>query len=142
LNKCKPVLAYKSPLQYHESIGLLLKIFFPEWPGQCYYRTSENVLHPINPSPITFANMKLIRNHAWWWLILIIASTVVSIITSNEITPAGLAGSILGHLLFSIIVAFIPWIVYKLMGQPLTTEQMMATITIGWTVLAIANLSV
>jgi len=86
--------------------------------------------------------MKLISNHLWWWLILIVATIIVSIITSYRVTLSGLLVSVLGHLLFSILVAAIPWIVYKLIGRPLTTEQMMSTITVGWLILAVANLMV
>ncbi len=86
--------------------------------------------------------MKLITNHKWWWLLLIAGSICVSVITSREVAPMGLLISTARHLAFSIVVATIPWLVYRLLRRPLTTEQMMATISMGWLILAIANLSV
>lgn len=67
---------------------------------------------------------------------------MVSVITSQQVTAAGLLTSVLGHFIFAIAVAFIPWLFYRLFGKPLTTEQMMATITVGWLILAVANLAV
>ena len=84
--------------------------------------------------------MKIISNHTWWWISLIIATIIVSIITSQQLTFTGLFFSIAGHLVFSIVVATIPWLFYRLSGNPLTTEQMMWTITVGWLILAVANL--
>ncbi len=45
-----------------------------------------------------------------------------------------------GHLTFAIGVALIPWIVYLLFRKPLNAVQMMSTITVGWLILAVANL--
>ncbi|MCH8557031.1 MAG: hypothetical protein LAT84_04380 [Balneolia bacterium] len=86
--------------------------------------------------------MKLITNHIIWWILLIVATAVVSAVTAFEITFSGMFESIAGHLLFAIGVALIPWLVYRIIGKPLTTEQMMATITVGWLILAVANLAV
>lgn len=86
--------------------------------------------------------MKIIINHILWWILLIVATAIVSAITSYHITLGGMVSSMTGHLAFAAGVAMIPWIVYRLIGKPLTTEQMMATITAGWLILAIANLSV
>jgi hypothetical protein len=86
--------------------------------------------------------LKLFSNHKWWWIILIIATIIVSIITSYEVTFIGLMVSVAGHLLFSVIAAFIPWLVYWLAGRPLNSEQMMSTISVAWLVLAVANLLV
>ena len=86
--------------------------------------------------------MKIITDHILWWILLIAATVVVSAITSYQITPGGLLSSTVGHLTFAIGIALVPWIAYRLLGKPLTTEQMMATITVGWLILAVANLSV
>jgi len=86
--------------------------------------------------------LKFFSNYILWWTVLVIATIIVSIITSYEVTFTGLMGSVAGHLLFSIIVAFIPWTVYWLIGRPLTTEQMMSTISVAWLILAVANLLV
>jgi hypothetical protein len=84
--------------------------------------------------------MKLFSNHKLWWAILLTGTIIVSAVTSQAITLSGLLNSIGGHLAFAIGVAFIPWLVYRLIGKPLTTEQMMATITVAWLILAVANL--
>jgi hypothetical protein len=86
--------------------------------------------------------MKIITNHILWWVLLIIATVIVSALTSYQITARGMVSSMAGHLAFAAGIAMIPWIVYRLIGKPLTTGQMMATITAGWLILAIANLSV
>lgn len=86
--------------------------------------------------------MKIITNHILWWVLLIMATAVVSALTSYHITVGGMVSSMAGHLAFAAGIAMIPWFVYRLIGKPLTTEQMMATITAGWLILAIANLSV
>jgi hypothetical protein len=86
--------------------------------------------------------MKIITDHILWWILLIAATAVVSAITSYQITPGGMLSSIAGHLTFAVGIALVPWIVYRLIGKPLNTEQMMAMITVGWLILAVANLSV
>lgn len=86
--------------------------------------------------------MKILTDHILWWILLIAATVVVSAVTSYRITPGGMLSSIGGHLAFAIGIALIPWITYRLIGKPLNTEQMMATITVGWLILAVANLSV
>lgn len=84
--------------------------------------------------------MKLFSNHKWWWLLLIAATFVVSVITSQHITLTGILATMAGHLTFSIVIAAIPWLVYRLSGRPLSTEQMMSTITMGWFIMAVFNL--
>ena len=86
--------------------------------------------------------MKIITEHKTWWLCLIAGTLAVSLITTKSFTVMGFLSSIVGHLGFAIMVALIPWAVYLLLKKPLTTEQMMATITMGWLILAVANLSV
>lgn len=70
------------------------------------------------------------------------ATISVSIVTSAEVKMFELMISVAAHLLFAIVVALLPLIVYWLIGRPLNTEQMMWTITVGWLILAVANLSV
>jgi len=86
--------------------------------------------------------MKLFSNHKIWWVLLLVATIIVSIITSQQVTFSGLLVSVAGHMAFSIGVALIPWLVYRLFGSPFSTVQMMATITVGWLILAVANLMV
>lgn len=86
--------------------------------------------------------MKIITNHILWWVLLIVATVIVSAITSYQVTLGGMFSSIAGHLAFAVGIALIPWIVYWFFSSPLNTEQMMATITVGWLILAVANLLV
>ena len=86
--------------------------------------------------------MKLFSNHKWWWLLLTGATFVVSVITSQHITLTGILSTMAGHLAFSVVIATIPWLVYRLSGRPLSTEQMMSTITMGWFIMAVFNLMV
>ena len=86
--------------------------------------------------------MKIISHYTWWWTLLIAATIIISIITSQHVTVINLLISVAGHLVFSIVVATVPWLVYRLFGNPLTNEQMMSTITVGWLILAVANLLV
>ena len=73
---------------------------------------------------------------------LLSATLVVSVVTAYEVTVVGLLSSVLGHFAFAIGVALVPWLFYRLIGHPMNTEQMMATITVGWLILAVANLLV
>jgi len=84
--------------------------------------------------------MKLFSNHKLWWSLLIVGTVIVSIITSQQLSFIGLFMSMAGHLVFSIVAATIPLFFYWLIGKPLNSEQMMSTITVGWLVLAVANL--
>lgn len=86
--------------------------------------------------------MKLFSNHTLWWILLIVGTVIVSIITSQQLTLVGLFMSVAGHLVFSIVAATIPLFFYWLIGKPLNSEQMMSTITVGWLILAVANLMV
>jgi len=86
--------------------------------------------------------MTLFRKHKWWWTALLSATIVVSAITSQKVTAVNMLYSVAGHFAFAIVAAAVPWIVYRLIGRPLTTEQMMATITVAWLILAVANLLV
>ena len=86
--------------------------------------------------------MTLFRNHKWWWAVLLSATLVVSVVTAYEVTAVGLLYSVAGHFAFAIGVAIVPWLFYRLIGRPMDTEQMMATITVSWLILAVANLLV
>jgi hypothetical protein len=86
--------------------------------------------------------MKLFSAHKWWWMILLLATLIVSALTAQQVTATGLLSSIGGHLAFAGGVAQLPRLVYWLLGAPLTTEELMATITVGWLILAVANLAV
>ncbi|SMO74854.1 hypothetical protein SAMN06265219_10999 [Gracilimonas mengyeensis] len=86
--------------------------------------------------------MKIFFHFKLWWLLLVAGTFVVSLLTSSNIAFMSLLISVAGHLLFSIIVALIPMLFYWIIRRPLNNEQMMCTITAGWLILAIANLSV
>ena len=86
--------------------------------------------------------MTLFSNHKWWWAVLVAATLVVSVVTAYEVTAAGLLSSVMGHFAFAIGVSAVPWLVYRLAGYPMSTEQLMATITVAWLILAVANLLV
>lgn len=85
--------------------------------------------------------MKIITDHILWWILLIVATAIVSAITSNQITPAGMFTSMAGHLTFAVGIALLPWIIYRFFSETLTTEEMMSTITVGWLILTVANLA-
>lgn len=86
--------------------------------------------------------MKKIRIYGIWWLILLILTLIVSVITSHELTLTGLLSTMGGHLAFAVLASLLPGLVYWLAGKPLNGEEFMATISMGWLILAVANLSV
>lgn len=86
--------------------------------------------------------MKKIQKYGLWWLILFILTFIVSVITSQHITFAGMLSTVGGHLAFAIVSSLIPLGVYRIVGNPLNGEEFMATITMGWLILAVANLAV
>ena len=47
-----------------------------------------------------------------------------------------------GHLAFSVLASLLPGLAYWLAGKPLIGEEFMATVSIGWLILAVANLAV
>ena len=86
--------------------------------------------------------MKKALIYAIWWLILLILTLIVSLITSHQITLTGLLNTMGGHLGFAVITSLLPTLVYWLAGKPLNGEEFMATVSMGWLILAVANISV
>ena len=86
--------------------------------------------------------MNKTQKYGIWWLILLILTLVVSVITSHEITFKGLLSTMGGHLAFALISSLLPGLVYWLAGKPLNGEEFMATVSMGWLILAVANLAV
>lgn len=86
--------------------------------------------------------MEVLRGHKLWWAILLILTVIVSVITSAAVTVLGLVSSVIGHLLFAVLVSFIPFITYSFLKKPMSSEEHMATISMGWLILAVANISV
>jgi hypothetical protein len=86
--------------------------------------------------------MKKAQKYGIWWLILLILTLIVSLFTSQQITLSGLLSTIGGHLAFAVLASLIPGLVYWLAGKPLNGEEFMATVSMGWLILAVANLAV
>jgi hypothetical protein len=84
--------------------------------------------------------MKLFRKHPVWWIILLTLTVAVSRVTSAEPGVENLLYSVAGHFAFSFVVSLIPLIVYKAIRKPMNTEEFMATFTVAWLILAVANL--
>jgi len=83
-----------------------------------------------------------VQKYGIWWLILLILTIIVSSVTSHNITIIGFLSTMAGHLAFALLASILPWVVYRLIGNPLNGEEFMATITMGWLILAVANLAV
>lgn len=77
-----------------------------------------------------------------WWLILLILTIIVSVVTSHEITFMGLLSTMGGHLAFAVLTSLLPGLVYWLAGKPLNGEEFMATVSMAWLILTVANLAV
>lgn len=86
--------------------------------------------------------MKLFKEHIAWWVILVLLTLVVSLITSDQVTALGLIFSMLGHFAFATIVSVIPLIIYWIIRKPLNTEEYLATFTVAWLILSVANIAV
>ena len=85
---------------------------------------------------------KKTQKYGIWWLILLILTVIVSVVTSHEITLMGLLSTMGGHLAFAVLASLLPGLVYWLAGKPLNGEEFMATVSMGWLILAIVNLAV
>jgi hypothetical protein len=86
--------------------------------------------------------MKLFRDHIAWWLILVVLTLIVSLITSNNVTALGLLFSMLGHFAFALIMSVLPLIYYWIIKKPLNAEEYLATFTVAWLILSVANIAV
>jgi hypothetical protein len=86
--------------------------------------------------------MKKAQKYGLWWLTLLILTLIVSLITSHQTTFIGLLNTMGGHLAFAVLASLLPLLVYRLVGKPLNGEEFMATVSMGWLILAVANLAV
>lgn len=86
--------------------------------------------------------MKVFKDHKVWWLILVALTMTVSVVTTHNFTLTGLLFSVLGHFVFATIVSLFPLVFYWVIKKPLKTEEYMATFTVAWLVLSVANLAV
>ena len=71
-----------------------------------------------------------------------VLTVLVSVVTSHEITLMGLLSTMGGHLAFAVLASLLPGLVYWLAGKSLNGEEFMATVSMGWLILAIVNLAV
>jgi len=83
-----------------------------------------------------------VQKYGIWWLILLILTIIVSSVTSHNITIIGFLSTMAGHLIFALLASLLPLGVYWIAGKPLNGEEFMATLTMGWFILAVANLAV
>jgi len=86
--------------------------------------------------------MNKTQKYGIWWLILLILTLIVSVITSHELSFTGLLSTMGGHLVFAVLASLLPSLVYWLADKSLNGEEFMATVTMGWLILAVANLAV
>ena len=83
----------------------------------------------------------LFKNHPLWWGLLLTGTLLVSLITTKSgLSFYSLLNSMAGHLLFATIIAAVPALIFRLLKRPLSTHWIMILFTVGWTILAAANL--
>ncbi|MEE8113559.1 MAG: hypothetical protein V3T23_04315 [Nitrososphaerales archaeon] len=86
--------------------------------------------------------MKLFAEHKSWWVALTIGSLLVAILTAKDLGIGGILGKTIGLLLLSLVLAGIPWLFYRLIKKPLTSTQIMSTITAIWILSVISQFMV
>ena len=84
--------------------------------------------------------MKLFSSHKAWWCGLVVASLIVAFVTADSLSIVAVLGSVIGLMLFSFLLAGLPWFVYHLIGKPMTSTQMMTTITVAWLIASLLNI--
>ena len=80
--------------------------------------------------------MKTISEFKLWWTALVVGSILVAATASRVSGLAGVAGGATALLLFSLLLASLPWLVSRFMKRPFTSEQFMWTYTVSWALLA------
>jgi hypothetical protein len=83
--------------------------------------------------------MNLFTTHKGWWAALAGGSLVIAFLTVEDSGVASSLGMAIGLMLFSLLVAGIPWLFYRLIKKPLTTNQIMSTVTVIWILFAISK---
>ena len=86
--------------------------------------------------------MKIFSDHKIWWGALAIGSVLVATLTTSDLGIGGILGKSLSHLFFSLILGGIPWLISKLIRKPMTSAQLMTTITVVWGLLVSSQLIV
>lgn len=81
--------------------------------------------------------MDIFTEHKWWWTGLLLATVVTVVHKFGEVHPVVVGIPVVGHFLISFIIAGIPWLIYRLMKRPLSSDQFMWTFTVAWLLLAI-----
>lgn len=83
--------------------------------------------------------MNLFTDHKGWWTALAGGSLVVGLLTMDDPGVGGALGKAIGMVLVSLLVAGIPWLFYRLIKKPLTTTQIMSTVTAIWVLFALSQ---
>ncbi|PWN07395.1 hypothetical protein [Rhodohalobacter mucosus] len=86
--------------------------------------------------------MVIFKKYKTWWFVLFVLTIAVSFITAGTPSFTGLLFSMLGHFAFAAVVSIPPLIFYWFIKKPLSPEEYMATFTVAWLILAVANLLV
>ena len=86
--------------------------------------------------------MKIFSDHKIWWGALAIGSLIVATQTTSDLGIGGTLGKAMGMILFSLVLGGIPWLISKLIRKPMTTVQLMTTITVVWGLLVASQFMV
>lgn len=84
-------------------------------------------------------DMNLFTAYKSWWAALAGGSLVVAFFTKDDLGAVEALGKAIGMMLFSLLVAGIPWLFYCLIKKPLTTTQIMSTVTVIWALFALSQ---
>ncbi|WP_342349782.1 hypothetical protein [uncultured Nitrospira sp.] len=83
--------------------------------------------------------MNLFTAHKGWWTALAGGSLVVAFLTMDDLGIPGALGKAIGMMLVSLLVTGIPWLFYRIIKKPLTTTQIMSTVTVMWALFALSQ---
>ncbi len=86
--------------------------------------------------------MKIFSDHKIWWGALAIGSLIVATQTTSNLGVAGILGKSMGIILFSLVLGGITWLISKLIRKPMTSVQLMTTITVAWGLVVASQLIV
>ena len=86
--------------------------------------------------------MKIFSDHKIWWGALAIGSLIVATQTTPDLGIGGILGKSMGIILFSLVLGGIPWLISKLIRKPMTSVQLMTTITVAWGLVVASQLMV
>ena len=86
--------------------------------------------------------MKIFSDHKIWCGALAIGSLIVATQTTADLAIGGILGKSMGIILFSLVLGGIPWLISKLIRKPMTSVQLMTTITVAWGLVVASQLVV